>query len=92
MKYAVLFANHSWSGASGIIAIKDTLDEAIVVATKEVNDVMKKNDIDMTIDECIAEEKLEYAEKEDLITFNLVRSWMFPELNMEVYIQELNNV
>ncbi len=89
MTYAVIFTrNDGWTGVTTIEAIKQTYDEAMVEAEKQVKDIMKTQHLKGSVQDNIKNGKIEF-EDSDFIDSRIKANFVFQESKLEVLIQEL---
>ena len=88
-KYAIIHTRKDWAGCTTILAFKDDLDEAIKVARKEYQDILKNVEKKVTIEKSIELGNTEIGYDEDLFDKSLKFNLYHNKGLQEILIQEV---
>lgn len=88
-KYAIIHTRKDWAGCTTILAFKDDLDEAIKVARKEYQDILKNVEKKVTIEKSIELGHTEIGYDEDLFDKSLKFNLYHNKGQQEILVQEV---
>ena len=88
-KYAIIHTRKDWAGCTTILAFKDDLDEAIKVARKEYQDILKNVEKKVTIEKSIELGNTEIGYDEDLFDKSLKFNLYHNKGLQEILVQEV---
>ena len=88
-KYAVIFTRKDWAGCTTNLAFKDDLDEAIKVARKEYQDILKNVEKKVSIEKSIELGHTEIGYDEDLFDKSLKFNLYHNQGQQEILVQEV---
>ncbi len=88
-KYAVIHTRKDWAGCTTNLAFKDDLDEAIKVARKEYQDILKNVENNISIEKSIELGHTEIGYDEDLFEESLKFNLYHNQGMQEILVQEV---